>query len=124
MPDTIAPVCPKCGSDDTSIKSTDYFSCAKCRTAWTEYGWTKRVETLQDNTLPVGTLLEHPVHGVAEFGGVSSLGLSGKQPKDYLLLNYKEPQKIYIPLERAGLLKIVKNRHVGCWKEYTKSVSA
>ena len=51
------------------------------------------------NKLQVGDYIVHNVHGIGRYVGIKTLLKNGLQ-KDYLMLEYKDQDKLYIPVEK------------------------
>ncbi len=55
------------------------------------------------NKLKVGDYVVHVAHGIARYLGIVTLTLKGMK-KDYLHLEYKDKDKLYIPVEKIELI--------------------
>jgi transcription-repair coupling factor (superfamily II helicase) len=51
--------------------------------------------------LALGDLVVHVEHGIGRYAGLVTLAVDG-QPGDYLLLDYAEGNRLYLPVERMG----------------------
>jgi transcription-repair coupling factor (superfamily II helicase) len=54
--------------------------------------------------LKVGDYVVHIDHGIARFGGLQTLDLSGRK-SEFMLLFYAEDAKLYVPVERLDLVQ-------------------
>jgi transcription-repair coupling factor (superfamily II helicase) len=54
--------------------------------------------------LKVGDFVVHIDHGIARFGGLQTLDLSGRK-SEFMLLFYAEDAKLYVPVERLDLVQ-------------------
>ncbi len=55
------------------------------------------------NKLEIGDYIVHNVHGIGRYCGIKTLSKNGLQ-KDYLMLEYKGGDKLYIPVEKLELI--------------------
>ncbi len=55
------------------------------------------------NKLDVGDYIVHNVHGIGKYLGIKTLEKNGLK-KDYLLIEYKDSDKLYIPVEKIELI--------------------
>ena len=55
------------------------------------------------NKLSVGDYIVHAVHGIGIYRGIQTLVKNGLK-KDYLMLEYKDQDKLYIPVEKLELI--------------------
>lgn len=62
----------------------------------------REVSSLKD--LQVGQAVVHVVHGIGLFRGVKTLEHSGT-PRDHLVIEYRDKAKLYIPVDRIGLIR-------------------
>jgi transcription-repair coupling factor len=53
--------------------------------------------------LAPGDLVVHVEHGIGRYGGLVTLTVDG-QPGDYLLLDYAEGDRLYLPVQRMGAI--------------------
>ena len=51
-----------------------------------------------------GDLIVHEDHGIGRYGGLFKMEIAGKE-SDFLLINYAEGDKLYIPADRIGILQ-------------------
>jgi transcription-repair coupling factor (superfamily II helicase) len=54
--------------------------------------------------LKVGDYVVHQHHGVAKYGGLVQRGIGGVE-RDYLLLEYKGGDKLYVPSDQVGVVR-------------------
>lgn len=54
--------------------------------------------------LSVGDYVVHEQHGIGRYNGLSTLDIGGIK-RDYLLLKYRGTDKLYIPVEQAGMIQ-------------------
>lgn len=55
------------------------------------------------NKLNIGDFVVHSMHGIGKYVGIKSLEKNGLK-KDYLLINYKDNDKLYIPVEKIDMI--------------------
>lgn len=55
------------------------------------------------NKLEVGDFIVHIAHGIGKYAGIKTLDKNGLK-KDYILLLYKDDDKLYIPVEKIDLI--------------------
>ncbi|HLL71895.1 MAG TPA: transcription-repair coupling factor [Pyrinomonadaceae bacterium] len=55
--------------------------------------------------LKVNDYVVHIDHGIARFGGLQTLDLSGRGKSEFMLLFYAEDSKLYVPVERLDLVQ-------------------
>ncbi len=55
-------------------------------------------------SLKDGDLVIHTLHGIGSYQGVKKLSL-GNQESDYLVLSYKDDDKVYVPLYKLNLIQ-------------------
>jgi transcription-repair coupling factor (superfamily II helicase) len=60
-----------------------------------------RLATFTD--LAPGDLVVHTDHGIARYGGLATLTVDG-QPGDYLLLDYADGDRLYLPVQRLSAI--------------------
>jgi transcription-repair coupling factor (superfamily II helicase) len=63
-----------------------------------------RAELLGLQDLKQGDLVVHNEHGIGRYGGLVKLSLDNTV-NDFLLLTYKDDDKLYLPVERMGLVQ-------------------
>ena len=63
-----------------------------------------RTELLGLQDLKQGDLVVHDEHGIGRYGGLVKLSLDNTI-NDFLLLKYKDDDKLYLPVERMGLVQ-------------------
>jgi transcription-repair coupling factor (superfamily II helicase) len=56
------------------------------------------------NKLNIGDYVVHSIHGIGIYGGIEALNKNGLI-KDYLVVNYRGNDKLYIPVEKIELLQ-------------------
>ncbi|WP_246514877.1 transcription-repair coupling factor [Desulfonema limicola] len=61
-----------------------------------------RSELLTFEDLNIGDLVVHDEHGIGRYEGLSTLKLNGTS-NDFLLIVYKDGDKLYLPVERMGM---------------------
>ncbi|RJP81234.1 MAG: transcription-repair coupling factor [Desulfobacteraceae bacterium] len=67
-------------------------------------GQTARAELLALEDLKKGDLVVHVDHGIGQYQGLSKLKLNGVT-NDYLLILYKDEDKLYLPVDRMGMVQ-------------------
>ena len=72
----------------------------------------QRARALEFSKLEVGDLLVHRQHGVAEFIGLQSLKMKDKR-EDFIVLSYKDGDKLFVPAYRAIEVKKYSKKPVG-----------
>lgn len=63
-----------------------------------------RSELLNLEDLKKGDLVVHVDHGIGQYQGLSKLKLNG-MVNDFLLIVYKDEDKLYLPVDRMGMVK-------------------
>lgn len=61
-------------------------------------------ETISFTDLKVGDYVVHENHGIGQYGGIEQLNIQGTI-KDYLTINYKGNDKLYVPVEQMNLIQ-------------------
>ena len=64
----------------------------------------QKAKALEFSKLEIGDLLVHRQYGIGEFSGLQSLKLRD-QKEDFIVLNYKEGDKLFVPAYRASQVK-------------------
>ena len=67
-------------------------------------GQTTRTELLALEDLKKGDLVVHVDHGIGQYQGLSKLNLNGVT-NDFLLVLYKDEDKLYLPVDRMSMVK-------------------
>ena len=62
-------------------------------------------KALEFSQLDVGDLLVHKQYGIGEFVGLQSLNMLGRDKEDFIVLNYKEGDKLFVPAYKASQIK-------------------
>jgi transcription-repair coupling factor (superfamily II helicase) len=65
---------------------------------------TVRSELLTFSDLKQGDLVVHDEHGIGQYGGLVKLNLEGTV-NDYLLIAYRDGDRLYLPVDRMGLIQ-------------------
>lgn len=102
--------CPTCHLQGKH-KKEDRFYCTDCMNVWSVPGYSESSEVFAEHKVSVGTLIEHPYHGIGAFAGETVL--SHMSPETvYLELEYQDKGKVFVPMERAGILKIRESGYI------------
>ncbi|NNF98512.1 MAG: transcription-repair coupling factor [Desulfobacteraceae bacterium] len=62
------------------------------------------IELLQFEDLKQGDLVVHTEHGIGQYEGLTKLGVNGSL-NEFLLILYKDEDKLYLPVERMGMIQ-------------------
>ncbi len=63
-----------------------------------------RTELLSLDSLKKGDLVVHSEHGIGLYGGLEKLKINGAT-NDFLLITYKDGDKLYLPVDRMGMIR-------------------
>ena len=63
-----------------------------------------RTQLLEFEDLKTGDLVVHIDHGIGQYGGLVELTLNGSS-NDFLLIVYKDDDKLYLPVDRMGMVQ-------------------
>jgi len=85
------------GTNVALFTDAEIFGASKIARPKRQYAY--HVPSLPEEIAP-GSFVVHVDHGVAKFAGVISMGDPG-QEKEYLVLEYAEDDKLYVPVEQA-----------------------
>lgn len=61
-------------------------------------------DTLSFSDLKIGDYVVHENHGIGQYGGVEQLNIQGVI-KDYLVIRYKDNDKLYVPIDQMNLIQ-------------------
>ena len=83
------------------LSSFEVFNKNNSSTYKTKFRYGSKVKDI--NKLKVGDYVVHQMHGIAKYLGIVTLTVKGMK-KDYLHLEYKDNDKLYIPVEKIELI--------------------
>jgi len=61
-------------------------------------------ETISFSDLKIGDYVVHENHGIGLYGGIEQLNIQGVK-KDFLTINYKGNDKLYVPIDQMNLIQ-------------------
>src|SRR5690606_18677708 len=61
-------------------------------------------EVLSFSDLKIGDYVVHENHGICQYGGIEKLKIQGVI-KDYLTINYRGNDKLYVPIDQMNLIQ-------------------
>lgn len=88
-------------NDTCYISSKEIFNVNQKYTYKSKFRYGSKIKDI--NKLKVGDYVVHATHGIARYLGIVTLTLKGLK-KDYLHLEYKDNDKLYIPVEKIEFI--------------------
>ena len=84
------------------ISEGEFFNKSELKTNYkNSYKYGKKIRDI--NKLEIGDYIVHNVHGIGRYIGIKTLTKNGLK-KDYLVIEYKGSDKLYIPVEKIELI--------------------
>ena len=83
------------------ICENDLFSSSESKQYKTKFRLGSRVKDI--NKLNIGDYVIHAMHGIGRYCGLKTLDKNGLK-KDYLLIEYRDTDKLYIPVEKIDMI--------------------
>ena len=93
-----------CKRDTAYLRTEDLM--AKKQTGFSHFDFFKlKAKALEFSQLDVGDLLVHKQYGIGEFAGLQSLNMLGRDMEDFIVLKYKDGDKLFVPAYKASQIK-------------------
>ena len=92
-----------CEGDTAYLRAEDFMLRKKQNLNHFDF-FRRKAKALEFSKLEIGDLLVHRQYGIGEFSGLQSLKVRSKK-EDFIVLNYKEGDKLFVPAYRASQVK-------------------